>query len=300
MNLAPLRYARVLLKQNGPVERIETARMQLGTRELILCNAYLSRHLNVERPPRCVFGDADGTGTHATAIVARHKAISEAIERWALYYLHRSGNGDPYGLKTDPTTAGMAAYPGLFAIQSRKRALAEATERFCLTGWWEGTLRSRVLTAMEGPLSGIEIENPIGRHRIVVVWKRCRSGFYAYGFAGNASLKVALRQAEIEMERAAIAISLHHTRNPGFELDDLDTIANTMERRAIYFSLHEGHREFSSRVESSAKGWAGPIPGPVVDRELRGPWSRYASVWRVLYPTATNRHLRDFTNVFYW
>jgi hypothetical protein len=140
MNLAPLRYARVLLKQSGPLERIETARLLTGNEEQTLCNAYLSRHLNLERPPMQVFGDADGTGMHATVIVARHKAISEAMERWALYYLHQSGSKDRYGLQMDPTTAGMAAYPGLFAFQSRKRALAEATERFCLAGWWEGTL----------------------------------------------------------------------------------------------------------------------------------------------------------------
>jgi hypothetical protein len=300
MNLAPLRYARVLLKQSGPIERIESAKLATGKKDLFLCNAYLSRHLNLVRPPLQVFGKADGSGTHGTLIVARHKAVSEAMERWALYYLHRSGNTNRYGLQVDPTTAGMAAYPGLFAQQARKRALAEATERFCLAGWWEGVLRSRPLPGAQDSLACIEIENPINRHRVVVVSKRCKRGFFAYGFAGHTSLKRALFKAECEMERSTAAISHHHKENPGFELDDLDTIDDTMERRVLYFSLPEGHREFLSRAEASACGWKGPLPDPVVDKEIRGPWSRYATVWRVLYPTASKHHLRDFTNVFYW
>jgi hypothetical protein len=149
-------------------------------------------------------------------------------------------------------------------------------------------------------LNGIEIENPIDRHRVVVVCKRCNEGFFAYGFAGHHSLKAAVCQAESEMERSIVAISHYHKENPGFELDDLETIGNTMERRVLYFSLPEGHREFASRAAAPATGWAGPVPAPVVDLELRGPWSRYAHVWRVLYPTVTRRHLSDFTNVFYW
>lgn len=300
MNLAPLRYARVLLGQGGPIERLETARLYFGRRPIMMANATLSRHLHLERPSTCIFGDADGTGTHATAIVARHKAISEAIERWALYYLDQSGNAAPCGLGSDPTTAGMAAYPGLFKLQARKRALAEAVERFCLASWWEGSLRSRPLSLATEAYSGIEIENPLSRHRVVVVWKHCEVGFFAYGFAGNRFLKGALEQAEIEMERSIIAITHYHRENPGFEFDDLETIDNTMERRALYFSLHEGHREFEHRVEATAAGWGTEIPTPVVDRELHGPWSRYATVWRVLYPTATDRHLRDFGNIFYW
>lgn len=300
MNLAPLRYARVLIGQDGPIERITTTRLVMGQKPFIQANAWLSQHLNLERPPACLFGDADGTGTHGTAIVARHKAISEALERWALYYLQQSGNTARNGLKVDPSTTGMAAFPGLFAKQARLRALAEAIERFCLVGWWEGMLRSRPLGHAGGADAGIEIENPISGHRMVVVSKRCDGGFFTYGFACRKSLKAALHPAVIEMERSASVLSRFHASNPGFQIDDLETIENALERRVLYFSLQEGHRQFESRVQAPGPGWSGKEPRPVVDTELRGPWSRYATVWRVLYPTQTNRHLRDVANYFYW
>jgi hypothetical protein len=300
MNLAPLRYARILVGQQGPIERITTARLETGHGPVIQANAWLSRHLNLERSRTKIFGDADGTGTHDTALVARHKAISEAIERWALYFLQQSGNTAENGLETDPTSTGMAAFPGLFSKAARKRARAEAIERFCLVEWWNGTLRSRPVANGETSSTGIEIENPIDRHRVVVLWKQCEGGFFAYGFAGQPSLKGALQQAAVELERSAMVLSRFHLKNPGFELGDLDSIENAMERRVLYFSLQDGNRQFKGRVQASAKEWRGPPPRPVVDMELRGPWSRYATVWRVLYPTQTNRHLRDFANFFFW
>ena len=301
LNLAPLRYAGVLLKDHGPIERIEYGRVKMSGKTVYQANAYLSRHLNLARPRMQVFGQADGSGTHSAAIVARHMAISEAIERWALYFLNQSGLKKGHGLELDDTSTGMAAFPGLLRVQARRRALMEAAERYCLVAWWEGLLRSRSIELdRKAGLEAIEIENPLTSHKVVVLWKKAGQAYAAFVYSAGRTLKKAVVRAEIELERCAGAISHHYQANPGFELDDLDTIANLMERRVLYFSLPEGYREFRARADAPAKAHQQGDLEAVVDMEIKGPWSRYATVWRVLYPMPTRNYLGPHTNVFYW
>lgn len=302
ISLAPLRYARVLKADRGPIDRIEYTRLVLGGRGVYQANAFLSDRLNLQRPGNRVFSAADGTGTHESGMVARYKAISEAIERWALYYLLQSGHGKACGFDTDPTSTGMAAYPGLFAWQARGRALTEAAERFCLVGWWAGDLADRNLQERILGIRGIEIENPVSRDRVVLVWSNAPNGYRAYGFAGAKRLDSAYGKAVVELERARAALGRFFKENPGFEEEDLETLENPFERRIVYYALPAGHEIFMSRV--TARKTPKPCPRsqikPVVDCRINGPWNRYATVWRVLYPMATRDYLRDYLNTFYW
>ena len=60
-----------------------------------------------------------------------------------------------------------------------------------------------------------------------------------------------------------------------------DTPSDLFERRCLYFSTAEGHNLFQERIRRR-------ISGPrfrsevICDTEIEGPWSEYASVWRVL------------------
>ena len=63
--MAPIRYARILAGQRGPIERIEYGRIEVDGKVLYQANAYLAKSLNLRRPRRQIFGEADGTGTHA-------------------------------------------------------------------------------------------------------------------------------------------------------------------------------------------------------------------------------------------
>jgi hypothetical protein len=300
MNLAPLRFARVLSQHNGPVERIEYGRVEVDGRPMYQAQAYLSGHLNLKKPRHAVFGTADGTGTHPVAMVARHLALSEAIERWALYYLGQSGLDHPYGFDVDPGSTGLAAYPGLLKRQARARARAEAVERFCLVAWWNGDLQAGLPRETGNGIRMIELANPLSRDTVLITWRRAREGFHAYGFAGAPSHKAAYRKAVIEMERAVVALGRFYLDNPGFEADDLDTLAHPLERRVLYFSLPEGHRRFMERVDSPFHGDTGAPTEPVIDRWVEGPWNRYATVWRVLYPMPTLSYLNPHLNFFLW
>lgn len=301
LNLAPIRYARVLSRHNGPIEKIEYSRTEICGRALYQATATLSGRLNLERGGNAVFGSADGTGTHSSAMVARHKAISEAMERWALYYLRQSGLDADYGMREDPSSTGMSAFPGLWETQARSRAHCEAAERYCLIAWWEGLLATIPFKAPDRDIAARRIENPLTGHAVILTWKKLKRGFTAYGFGAARKAKDAYWQSVIEMERAVVALSRYYLDNPGFEADDLVTVANHLERRVLFYSLPEGHGEFMERVKASEnRKTETRAVKPLLDRKVDGPWNRYATVWRVLYPMPSRQYLNGHENVFYW
>ncbi|MFO7725766.1 MAG: hypothetical protein R6V45_09485 [Oceanipulchritudo sp.] len=299
--MAPLRYARVLARHNGPIEKIEHSRIHLFGREVYQANAYLSRWLNTEARESRIFSNADGTGTHPSAMVARNMAVSEAIERWALHYLNRMGKTSLYGLSEDSSSNGMSAFPGLFDFQARIRARREAAERFCLVHWWNRDLGSVEIRKEMREVDSIELENPVSSDRVVLTWQRAPEGFFVYGFAAAARLKEAHWKALVEMERSRTALEAFYRENPGFERDDLSTLDNPFERRVVHYSLPHGHREFLARLAARPTRSIHKCSlKPVVDRKVRGPWNRYATVWRVLFPMPRREHLQSYTNFFFW
>jgi hypothetical protein len=300
INLAPIKYAHVLTTQRGPIERIEYGPVQVSGSSLYQANAYLSRNLHLQKADLQIYSNADGSGTHRSPMLARYLAISEAIERWALYFLNQTGTLRPYGFDLDHSSCGMSAFPGLLKSQARKRALGEAAERFCLVSWWDGSLPAQPIKVPNYGCKGLEIQNPASRDRVVLLWRKVRSSFVAYGFAASRKLKDACWKAEIEMERSVTALDRFYEKNPGFEVDDLSVINNHLERRVVYFSLPEGHSKFLEKLESvQPEPSRGPIK-PLVDREITGPWDRYATVWRVVFPMPTKDYLNPQKDFFFW
>lgn len=301
LNFAPIRYARVMRLHGGPIERLETSLLNRKNGQLYQATAYLSEHLNLRKPSVEVFGKADGTGTDPSAMQARFKAISEALERWAFFFLLQCGETERYGFDIDSSSTGLAAYPGLFRRGARLRARAEAVERYCLTSWWEGQLNACKLDETEKGIHCLEIDNPHSPERVVIVWSKDRHGLYAYGFAGHRKLAEAQRQAIIEMERSAAAMGSFLTRNPTFGPTDLEQIKNWQERRILYFAMPEGHEQFIRQLEASSRLTTAPKRArPIIDTELMGPWSRYATVWRVLYQMPKSTYLDPRETAFFW
>src|SRR4051794_3126512 len=107
LSLAGLRYRNVLAEFGGPVERIEAGHFSVRGRRTILANATLSQGL-IRNERMFLFSDAaHGTGVDPVASVARHKAVSEALERWAFHSLVRSERAEQFGFDVDPSTTGM-------------------------------------------------------------------------------------------------------------------------------------------------------------------------------------------------
>ena len=80
-NLAALRYRNVCAEDGGPISVLETGQFDLRGEGGFQANATLREKLAPKRGAK-LFSPVDGSGTHRTAVVARHIAVSEAIERW--------------------------------------------------------------------------------------------------------------------------------------------------------------------------------------------------------------------------
>lgn len=142
LSLAALRYRNVLAAHGGPVARIESGVFPVCGRRMYQANARLSAGLTPKRP-LSLYSDADGSGTHPRVSVARHMAVSEALERWAFHSVVRSERAAEFGFDVDPSSNGMSAFPGFWRTHARRKAMLEAVERYSLISWWEGRAAGR-------------------------------------------------------------------------------------------------------------------------------------------------------------
>ena len=128
LTLASLRYRNVLAVHGGPIQRIETGVLSVRGRRAVLANAHLAPGL-IRKGPLALYSDADGTGMARIASVARHKAVSEAMERWAFHSTVRSERAAEFGFDVDSSTTGMSAFPGLLRRQARRSAVLGGVTR---------------------------------------------------------------------------------------------------------------------------------------------------------------------------
>lgn len=290
VNLAPVLFRRACAP-DGPVARVEWTSVGLYGSNVYQANAWLKEGLRPRRP-NGLYSDADGTGTAPTAVVARHKAISESLERWAYDGTIGGEDSARFGFKIDPTSSGMAAFPGLVSTTARKAAKAEAIERSCLIAWSKGLVDSRRRKTEWETIEAVEIESPAGGV-CVILFRKTPQGFYVYGHASADSFESACRRAVVELGRNEFVLT--KTLAGG----EKRLPSNLFERRCLFFSQPEGYERFLSRVGRSrtTKQWQ---PKVVVDAQIPGPWSSYATVWRVLFYPACEGFLDNELDFFLW
>ncbi|MDI1251462.1 MAG: hypothetical protein PSV13_21560 [Lacunisphaera sp.] len=295
LSLAAYRYRNVLVTAGGPIERLEIADTQVLGERRFLANAYLIGELAGKRDGNSLYSRANGSGTDASPMVARFKAISEAMERWAHWEMHQGPERHKYGFDVDPSSNGLAAFPGLWRRQARQVALMEAAERFNLLNWWEGRLTARESETRWPGMRAATICSP-APGITVILFKRTEAGFVAYGHGAAMDFDTACGKAAIEMERHAQVVARFALSHAGRIRDQLPATAHPLERRSLFFALDEGHELFLERLRSPARATAelklvydGPVPGP---------WTRYADVWRVVYAPPSRRFLGMEENYF--
>jgi hypothetical protein len=109
----------------------------------------------------------------------------------------------------------MAAFPGLFAGQCRSKAYLEALERFCLIAWWDGRLPAQVLPTDWADVSALQIEHPLERGVMVVLFKQCSpGGFFSYGHAAGADFGSACQRAWLLAPATNVSITIDKFSNP--------------------------------------------------------------------------------------
>ena len=297
LNLASFRYRNVLASEGGPVERLEMAETILLGKRCFLANAYLEGGLAGNAGASLLYSPANGSGTDTSPMVARFKAISEALERWAHWQLHNTAEGRKYGFDVDPSSNGLAAFPGLLRRQARLSAMLEAAERFNLLNWWEGRLAAlESATRWSGVRSATICSEAPGI--TVILFKHTQAGTVAYGHAAALDFDTACRKAAVEMERHAQVVERFALSHAGKIRDQLPAAAHPLERRSLFFALEEGHELFLERLRS-APTKAPLAPKLVFDGAIPGPWSRYADVWRVVYAPPSDRFLGMDENYFF-
>lgn len=290
VNLAPVLFRKACAPE-GPVSRIEWTTVGLYGATVHQANAWLRDGLRPKKR-HGLYSDADGTGTASTAAVARHKAISESLERWAYDGTIGGEDSARFGFKIDPSSSGMAAFPGIVATTARKAARAEAIERSCLMAWSEGLVESRRRPTEWDGVEAVEIDSPAGGV-CVILFRQSPHGFYVYGHAAADNFEAACLRAVVELGRneyvlAKMLLAKEGTKSP----------ANLFERRCLFFSQPDGYERFLSRIgRRSSRTWQ---PELAVDAQIRGPWSAYATVWRVLFYPPVEGFLDNTLDFFLW
>jgi hypothetical protein len=293
LSFAPFRYRNVFAENGGPIQRTENAgTLVIAGRNETQVNAFLKPELAIGKMSHSVYGNADGTGSSEFPAVAEHKAISEALERWAFLTVHRSGDARKYGFTHDRSSNGMAAFPGL-RFQARSAAYFEALERWALIGWWAGHFdaSARTLPGFEN-LGAVQIHH--GRpEEVVILYRKMESGLVSYGHAAGKTLRAAAGKAAVELARTEFVLARHRARGV------LATISNFMERRAMYFSSESGFHDFNERLHRKPDK-APPAWKTIFDGEIPGPWSQWATIWRNCVEMPTCAFLNREENFFFW
>jgi hypothetical protein len=293
LSFAPYLYRNVFAEKGGPILRVERgSTLIIAGEPEIQVNAFLRPELAVGKSSHAVYGNADGTGSARSQSVAAHKAISEALERWAFLAVHNSGDAEKYGFTHDRSSNGMAAFPG-FKFQACTAARFEAIERWALVGWWAGHFNASSHT-----LNGFEEMGAVRIHHsqpeeVVILYRETESGIVSYGHAAGSTLALAASKAAVELARSEVVLATHRAKGV------LGTVSNFMERRAVHFSSAAGFAEFKHRLSQRAD--KAPIVWKTIfDGEIPGPWSEWATVWRHCVEMPTHAFLKKEENFFFW
>lgn len=292
LSLGAFRYRDVLAEFGGPILQVEGRAVLLRGMSWYQANAILRPELS-RRLPAALYGAVDGSGTHPSPIVARHIAISEALERWAFYSSACGDERARHGFDVEPSTTGMAAFPGVFARQARKRAYLEAVERFCIRHWWEGSLDGELIDTDWPGIKAVVIFPACGGVT-TIVFGTSPEGNHCYGHAADVSLGRAIERALVELGRHEKVVRLWQESPKAGDLPE-----QICERRALFFASAAGFERFMDRVETVGRRPLPPLE-ILTDGEVIGPWSHYASVWRVTVRPPSDRFYTDGIDYFLW
>jgi hypothetical protein len=297
LSLAPLRYRDVMARPDGPIDRIESYPLTVLGRRHYQANAFLRPGLRIGVRVPAVYGSADGSGTHRSVVIARHMAISEALERWAFRVASRGPDRARYGFDLDPSSNGMAAFPGSGRDSARRHARHEAIERYCLIAWWQGLLPAVPRATAWPGVAAVEIMQQFGGSSVAIVYQEVEEDLYVYGHAAAEDFEGACRRAAVEMARNELVMRRYRTMDSGRPPIDAQ-IADLFERRSVHFSYREGFAKFRSKVGLPGADWT--CPELVFDGEIVGPWSEYTTVWRTLYLPPSREYLDRESLCFFW
>ncbi|MEK7721871.1 MAG: hypothetical protein AAB359_05730, partial [Elusimicrobiota bacterium] len=281
LNLSPFKYRNIFSKDGGPIDRLNVSLLeQPGKTQEFEAVAFLLPDIVPQwHKNSTIYCGGHGGGTHHMRNIACYIAMSEALERWAYFGPSFGEQQILFGFDVEPSTSGMAAFPGLTKRPARVRANWEAVERWSLLEWWYGRLPA-VLSPGSGRAAGaLYISQPLKDCCAVIIWATLASGSMAYGFAAADTPETALHKASIEKARNTTALTRFFNKELFLSQDFIaDGQYPIYDRRLIFFASPPGGDMFWDRAISSSDLNITPvIPPKLIDTEIKGPWSKYAT-----------------------
>lgn len=261
---------------------------------MVQANAWLVPGLTPDRGPGGLYSSADGTGNDPILSIARHKAVSEALERWAFHVVARSEDAADFGFDVDPSTNGMSAFPGLLRRQARHKAVLEAVERYSLMAWWEGFAHGEIIQTDWPGVSAVAINGPFGGVT-VIAYAQTPWGGYIYGHAAGESTSAACEGAVIELARHEWLLRSSWLASAAGEKIKP---SHVFEERVLFFASEEGHELFQSRLHARCTRSI-PKPEILCDSHIPGPWDEYATVWRFSLRPLSDGYIRGGERYFF-
>ena len=128
----------------------------------------------------------------------------------------------------------------------------------------------------------------------------CNNSYYAFAFGYGDTLENAVWRAGIELERTEDILKDYYEGNPEPTLREIMRIEDIIMRRIVYFSTRHGLKLFLEKLKNTPKCPPKQKPKVVFDGKIPGPWSKYATVWRVVFEPPTREHLTDTHDYFFW
>lgn len=298
-SLAAYKYKKILKDFGGPVKDITIVEKEVRKGEMgFEASAYLDDSVMTLPKEKKLIKKAHGVGTSHLKKMAVYRAFSEVLERWA-YWQTISSHPDSCGFDVDHSYSGIAAFPGVTKFEAKKFSFFEAVERWALREWWQGNLRiNEFRYKSELGLNGIEILTPFPGTKVAIIFRE--SGeykFVSYGFAAHRTLTGAAQKAEIEEHRNYKLLEDFYKNR---EIPK-DKILNLYERRFLYFSGPEGFNRFLNRARKTSNVVIRlKKPKLLVNEEIKGPWSKYTTVWRTLFQLSSDFYNPEELGFFYF
>lgn len=272
ISLAPWFY-KDLLGQNLIIESPDFYKINLITGEEVFeSNVRLKDNLRPKWLNKSeIYKDCDGSGTAMHKNIAIYKAISEAIERYA-FYVSIESNESEYFFDKNPSTTGMAAFPSFSTKQARLFARQEAIERWAIYQFNFSTLPIVKHDSHIKSLFKYEIIVPYKDTKVALMHFKTDFG-NIFGFGAGRSIDDAFKKAVVELDRNFRVL------RKGLSLSASNA---TVDRTLFYYLSSEGGDKFNTLLESSPSKIRSDLPRIICDKEMKGPWTKYAKVWRFL------------------
>lgn len=292
--MSDFKLLRFLNQETGPVvSMVSVPYPGFWSRKLWHSRAILRPDIKIGRGS-LVF-DSCGSGWSASKQESQCRALTEAVERWALAYYRKFP--EKAALDVDGTSTGFAALPSDFNKKDLyENAYCEAVERWILNAVWDAGgigllpagLNNQVLQGLfkrfPGRLHGfttrmpVPAPSPIGSPMVffsLCLFETAEGGVVPGSACGLDESKVMDRaMAEAYMHALALSMLKKKVR---CEPEDI------LEKRILYFGGRPtGFSEVKERLASAPARKKPEIPKVIFFKELEGPWNPEINIVRVV------------------